>query len=179
VKKKPQHLVDMYKRFKLNNPIAARKSIRVQQEMLTSAMNLVQQAEHKPTEFMIETEVEATLAKEDEVLPEVQPEVELLSPLEAVHQAAPHVNTLEVEDIVMHMLPAAPPSSGQEEGSDTIAAEADAQMTENLSDASQSPNESERSRAATHITHTETQHLQTVDATTEAQMEEVAGIPQS
>ncbi|KAL2610713.1 hypothetical protein R1flu_029286 [Riccia fluitans] len=71
--KKPSkagYLVRLYKDLKLENPIMNRKSIRVQQEMLTSAMELVQlSSRSKPTEEVIDNMVQLTLDSIEEPSP--------------------------------------------------------------------------------------------------------------
>ncbi|OAE20711.1 hypothetical protein AXG93_154s1850 [Marchantia polymorpha subsp. ruderalis] len=58
----PGYLVQLYKDLKLANPVTNRKSIRVQQEMLTSAMELVQASNrNKPSEELLDSVVQLTL----------------------------------------------------------------------------------------------------------------------
>ncbi|KAG6543465.1 hypothetical protein Mapa_015135 [Marchantia paleacea] len=63
----PGYLVQLYKDLKLANPVTNRKSIRVQQEMLTSAMELVQASnKNKPSEELLDSVVQLTLGTVDE-----------------------------------------------------------------------------------------------------------------
>ncbi|CAM6109669.1 unnamed protein product [Calypogeia fissa] len=110
---KGNYLVEMYKKLKLSNPVISRKSIRIQQEMLTSAIDVVKASnKNEPTQETIETEVQSTLSKEDEVLPEPVPEPEPLSPVEIVQQVAPEIDAKVLDELVAALAPMPQPEPG-------------------------------------------------------------------
>ncbi|CAM6086478.1 unnamed protein product [Calypogeia fissa] len=85
------YLIQMYKKLKLANPVSARKSIRVQQEMLESAIELVQKSENKPSEELIDSVVQMKLATVDELPSPDSPDSQERpqTPLELVQIANP------------------------------------------------------------------------------------------
>lgn len=86
--------------------MSARKSIRIQQEMLTSALDLVKTSnKNKPSEEMVESEVQSTLVKEDPILPEPEPKPEQLSPVEVVQSLSPDVDAKVLDELVMALTP--------------------------------------------------------------------------
>lgn len=108
----------MYKKLKLANPVSARKSIRLQQEMLESAIEMVRASDkNKPSEELIDSVVQMRLATVDEVpSPDSSEAEERLSPVELVQIANPEPQAPEDLDKLLGILtpPAMPSAAGSE-----------------------------------------------------------------
>jgi hypothetical protein len=83
----------MYRKCQLANPVLARKSIRIQKEMLEDALHLVEKSnKNKPSEEIIDSVVQMKLATVDEVPSPDSADSggeEQLSPVELVQIANP------------------------------------------------------------------------------------------